>query len=167
RLSWPAIVGTTPSSMPYSRFPPRASPLSLSRIRLYFGVRSPISASAAAGYRGGNALVAIGALAIGLANVEPGEPAHHDVLLELRDVLRDQVLDRVLGLPKVWLLQQDCLLDEVLDLPVHTLGEGLRRGAVQLGLAQVARALLDKYLVRDIVAGGPTRAGGGGLEGGV
>src|SRR4029077_10094972 len=120
-------------------------------MRLYFGVRSPISASAAAGCRRGNALVAVGALIISLANVEPCEPAHHDVLLQLRDVLCDQVLDRVLGLPKVWLLQQNRLLDEVLDLPVHALGDGLRRRAVELGLALVDRALLDKYLVGDVI----------------
>src|SRR5216683_1311046 len=102
-------------------------------MRLYFGVRSPIRRTV---------------LLVRLADVESGEPAHRDVLLQLRDVLRDQVLDRVLRLSKVWLLQEDVLLDEVLDLPIDPLGEGLRRGAVLLGFALVARPLLGPSRAR-------------------
>src|SRR5260370_12940367 len=103
-------------------------------MRLYFGVRSPIRRTV---------------LLVRLADVESGEPAHRDVLLQLRDVLRDQVLDRVLRLSKVWLLQEDVLLDEVLDLPIDPLGEGLGRGAVLLGFALVDRPLLAKHLIRN------------------
>src|SRR5260370_37284042 len=99
-------------------------------MRLYFGVRSTISASASDRCRRSESLVAIRVF-IGLADVEPGEPAHRDVLLQLRDVLRDQVLDRVLGLPKVWLLEQARLLDEFIDLPVDPLGKRRSRGAIQ------------------------------------
>src|SRR6266849_2675935 len=79
-------------------------------MRLYFGVRSPISRTV---------------LLVRLADVESREPAHSDVLLQLRDVLRDQVLDRVLRLSKVWLLQEDVLPDEVLDLPIAPLGAAI------------------------------------------
>src|SRR5260370_41167733 len=106
-------------------------------MRLYFGVRSPISGTV---------------LLVRLADVESGEPAHRDVLLQLRDVLRDQVLDRVLRLSKVWLLEEDVFLDEVLDLPIDPLGERLGRGAVLLGFALVDRSLLDEHLIRNLLA---------------
>src|SRR5216683_487111 len=116
-------------------------------MRLYFGVRSPIPEL------------------IGLADVEPGKPAHRDVLLQLRDVLRDQVLDGVLWLPKVWLLQQDSLLDEALDLTIDPLGDCLRRRAILLGLALVQVPLLDEDVIGHVVARNPPRIGRRDLKG--
>src|SRR5258708_24420952 len=113
-------------------------------MRLYFGVGSPISGTV---------------LLVRLADVESGEPAHRDVLLQLRDVLRDQVLDRVLRLPKVWLLQEDALLDEILDLAVDALREGLLGRSILLGLTLLDRALLDESLGRHVVARAPPTIG--------
>src|SRR6185312_4211876 len=123
-----------------SRAPPSASPLSLSSTRLYFGERSAISVSGARG-RGRDTLIVVIGVLVRLADVEASETPHDDILLQLRDVLGDQVLDAPLGFAEVRLLHKHVVLDELLDLSVDDLGDRLLGLSVLLGLALVEVSL--------------------------
>src|SRR5215210_6595979 len=141
---WRASWRTTSGSVPYSRSPIRASPESLSRIRLKTG-----SATGPSGPDG-----------------ESGEAADDDVLAGRARQLGAQLLDRlavVLVAVDVHLVEEDGLLHPLAQLALGDLAADLLWLVGGLLLEDPQLGLLD--LLRDLLLGHvPGRGGGGDVQ---
>src|ERR1700694_492299 len=106
--------------MPKGFSPRRASPDSLSRIRLKAG-RSAAGDIAPILPHGDGVRLARGLRAAVLAHAEPREAPHHDVLLDDRDLLLHELAHRQLAVAYEGLLQQAVGSEVVLELPLRDL----------------------------------------------
>src|SRR5436309_3193099 len=93
----------------------------------------------------------------GLPDVKSREAPDRDVLLQLGDVLRDQLLHRAARLAEVLLLEQAVVLEEILDLALDDAVDHLLGLAVLARLRLVDLALGDEHFVRHVLAADPAR----------
>src|ERR687886_765918 len=159
--SWVAMLCTMSESTP-TLPPPKASPDSFSRTRLYpapsagwnaVGADMGAVGPGAAGPDGDNGVRVCGWLR--LADLEAGEPLHGQAGLV------DDLLDRALGLGDRRLLEEDEVLVVGVDPTLDDLGDRLLGLALLLGRLLGDAALGLDRLGRDLVAGQVTRAGRG------
>src|SRR5215470_13691982 len=87
-----------------------------------------------------------------LAENEPAEASHLDVLAGLGDRILDDGLDRALVVPDVRLLEQADLRIELVELAGHDLVDHLRRLALALHLRAEDLPLLLDSLRRNVLA---------------
>ena len=124
------------------------------------GMRRPSYSGASA--RRGRPRPAAGLGADFLAQPEAGEAAHHDVLLEHRDLLLDELAHGHLGLLDEGLLEQAEGLVVLLELALGDLLHHRRGLALGRRLGAVDLLLLLQRLRRDLLLGHVEGGGGGG-----
>src|SRR3990172_5209691 len=151
------IPARTSSSIPYSRFPIRASPDSFSRIRRYDGFatepprgggsdRSPLPELL--GHLGGQV---VRPLLHPLADLEPGEGAHRDLGAGGLPGLREELRDLPVGILDERLLDEAEIAEILLELPLDDPVQDLVGLPRSLGLLAVDRLLALDHLRGHVV----------------